>query len=304
MNPIKKSKPLSLHLLSIILVVLSLLLSTASLVAGATPAEAYSAFIAKDWSMAAKAYAELAEANPESGPAWYRLGQCNLELGKNEEALEALDRARTLGFNEQAVLFSTSRVQAALGNKEKAKELLGKVAELGASRQIANNLSSAPEFAAWLEEGKLDSVLTALTPCSGPAYRHFDFWLGDWNVETPNGQKVGENLVTSDLGGCLLIENWTSVSGQEGKSFNYYDSSDDTWNQIYLDNTGNVSQWPPLKGRLEDGVMVLESAADAKPRSRWRWQDLGDSKVRQSAETSSDGGETWTTVWDSTYVLK
>ena len=100
------------------------------------------------------------------------------------------------------------------------------------------------------------------------------------------------------------MEHWTSASGNEGMSINYYDSRDGSWNQIYLDSSGNVGNWPPLKGELKDGAMVLDSPSDAKPRTRWTWTDLGDHKVRQRADSSADGGETWSTVWDSIYTLE
>src|ERR1700693_1348918 len=57
-----------------------------------------------------------------------------------------------------------------------------------------------------------------------PEYRQFDFWLGDWDVYSPDGPSVGANLVTSEQDGCLLIEHWTaSTGGETGTSFNYYD---------------------------------------------------------------------------------
>jgi hypothetical protein len=83
-------------------------------------------------------------------------------------------------------------------------------------------------------------------------------------------------------------------------SINYYDRDEGTWSQIYRDNSGNVTRWPELVGGLVDGVMVLDSGADTSPRSRWKWSQEPDGRVRQMAEQTTDG-ETWNVVWDSYY---
>ena len=86
-------------------------------------------------------------------------------------------------------------------------------------------------------------------------------------------------------------------------SINYYDNQEKIWTQIFRDNSGNISQWPTITGNFVDGSMVLESAEDAQPRTRWIWTEEDDGRVRQMAESSSDGGDTWTVVWDSYYEL-
>jgi hypothetical protein len=141
-------------------------------------------------------------------------------------------------------------------------------------------------------------------PCSAAPYRQFDFWLGDFRVENPAGKVVGENEITLHLDGCLLMESWKGASGMHGMSVNFYDPSDQTWNQIFVDNKGRPSNWPPLKGKLEeDGSMVLWSP-EGESRTRWTWRKVGEGRVRQMAEQTNDGGETWQVIWDSTYVPK
>ena len=141
-------------------------------------------------------------------------------------------------------------------------------------------------------------------PCTSEPYRQFDFWLGDFRVENPAGTVVGENEITLHLGGCMLMESWKGASGMHGMSFNFYDPSDQTWNQVFVDNKGNPANWPPLKGKLEeDGSMVLWSP-EGESRTRWTWKKVGAGKVRQMAEQTTDGGKTWRVIWDSYYVLK
>ena len=276
---------------------------------GPAPAEqtladvAAAAFAAEDWKAATESYQALTRAEPENGAAWFRLGRSRHALGKTDDAIAAYEKAKSVGFNPQLSGFEMARSHAAGGDAETALKLLGEVAELGPSRAIVARLEAAPELKS-LDETTLNELKTSMTPCSSPEYRQFDFWLGDWAVESPAGAALGSNSITSHLGGCMLLETWTSAGPHEGMSINYYDSRDRSWNQIFIDNGGNVGTWPPLKGALKDGEMVLESPADATRHTRWTWTDLGNGRVRQRAESSTDGGETWTTGWDSTYVLQ
>ena len=266
--------------------------------------KAAAAFAAQEWQAAAKAYDAITRSEPDNGAAWFRLGRSRQALGEPDAALAAYDEAQNTGFNRQLARFEMARSRAAKGESEAALGLLREVAELGSSRALLARLDTAPELAD-LDRDTMQEIVTALTPCSSPEYRQFDFWLGDWAVESPtNGAPLGKNRITSHLGGCMLLETWTSASPHKGMSINYYDSRDGSWNQIFIDNSGNVGTWPPLKGGLVDGKMVLESPADSTPRSRWIWTDLGDGKVRQRADTTTDGGKTWTTAWDSIYVLQ
>jgi hypothetical protein len=140
--------------------------------------------------------------------------------------------------------------------------------------------------------------------CQSPEFRKFDFWVGDWDVHSPNGgPTVGRNLVTIEQDGCLIIEHWTASSGgQTGTSFNYYDVRDQKWHQLYLDNSGNAGAFPAMAGNFVEGKMVLVSDENQNPVSRWTWYVLEPGKVRQMAEQSTDGEKTWKIIWDSVYL--
>ena len=149
----------------------------------------------------------------------------------------------------------------------------------------------------------------SMRPDSAPAdpspHRHFDFWIGDWDVLAPDGRRAGRNVVTLEQDGFLLVEHWVAVGGREtGTSFNYFDRRDGCWHQLYLDNSGNAGAFPELRGALEEGRMVLCSDAAAPVRTRWSWTPLDGDRVRQLAEESRDQGVTWALRWDATYVRR
>ena len=143
----------------------------------------------------------------------------------------------------------------------------------------------------------------AAKPCTAPAYRQFDFWLGDWDVTTPDGKAAGHNRITTILGGCALREEWTGASGTHGTSLNMFDSAGRKWRQTWVDDGGTVLL---LSGQLKAGKMVLEGDSPAgggttvRQRITWTAQPAG--KVRQLWESSADGGKSWKVEFDGTYA--
>ncbi|SDS48909.1 hypothetical protein [Gramella sp. MAR_2010_147] len=121
--------------------------------------------------------------------------------------------------------------------------------------------------------------------CCSTEYKAFDFWVGNWEVFDPEGQKIGENLVKKLEDNCILNENWISEKGGSGKSYNYYDPSDDTWNQLWISNTGNILK---LKGRPQPDKMVLKSepkeGKNGKYYNQITWTKNPDGNVTQNWE--------------------
>lgn len=92
--------------------------------------------------------------------------------------------------------------------------------------------------------------------CCSKNYSSFDFWLGDWEVFNTDGKLVGTNSITKKYDNCVVQEKWISKGLLKGTSYNFFDKSDGTWNQIWVDNTGYVLQ---LKGHFKNNSMVLKS---------------------------------------------
>ncbi len=145
----------------------------------------------------------------------------------------------------------------------------------------------------------------APAPCSTPEFRQFDFWLGEWIVEGPNGNKAGENKITLQENGCLLREEWTSAQGGTGQSMNYYDPAEKKWNQLWVSAGGSIGYF---KGGLEEGAMVLKGRWVNPDGSGYllngTWNPLEDGRVRQHFQQSTDEGKTWTTWFDGYYKKK
>ncbi len=141
-------------------------------------------------------------------------------------------------------------------------------------------------------------------PCTAVEYRQFDFWIGEWEVFDPAGQRVGENRIESILGGCVLKENWTSASANRGESFNIFDARRQVWHQTWVDNSGSLLQ---IEGGLRDGNMVLSQqvqGADGQTVThRITWTPNADGSVRQHWQ-SKTGDADWQTLFDGLYRKK
>jgi len=173
----------------------------------------------------------------------------------------------------------------------------------------ANASSDAPSTApASAPAGAPGSAgATPAPPCAAAEHRQFDFWLGDWDVTTPDGKAAGRNLVTRIAGGCALHENWVGRSGFTGQSLNAWNARTKRWQQTWLDSSGGRLD---LEGGWRDGAMVLEGrephprTAGTTLRHRIRWTPHADGSVRQHWQTSEDDGRTWTTAFDGRYTRR
>lgn len=141
----------------------------------------------------------------------------------------------------------------------------------------------------------------AAAACSGPEYRAFDFWLGQWDVYAAGGKLAGTNTITSEHGGCVLHEHYATERGYSGESLNIYDASRHAWHQSWVDSSGLLLV---LEGGLRDGRMVLAGvtvgADGKKTRQRITWTPNPDGSVRQLWEATDAKGK-WTVAFDGQY---
>jgi len=141
--------------------------------------------------------------------------------------------------------------------------------------------------------------------CCTEPYKQFDFWIGDWNVYDTLGNKIGENLIVSMQDNCLLQENWKSKRST-GTSYNYYNAADNSWNQVWVDNSGNPLV---LKGDFIDGKMVMRSELKKSKKGteyydQISWQLMPDKSVVQIWKQFDKQGDELTLLFKGVYRLK
>lgn len=144
----------------------------------------------------------------------------------------------------------------------------------------------------------------AASPCEIPEHRAFDFWLGEWQVRTPDGALAGVNRITSEYNGCVLHERYDTGRGYSGESLNTYDAGRKVWHQTWVDNSGTLLV---LEGTLRNGNMVLEGQSvgtDAQVvKHRITWTPNANGSVRQLWESTDAKGQ-WSAAFDGMYTRK
>ena len=151
----------------------------------------------------------------------------------------------------------------------------------------------------------LFSLASQPATCSSKEYRQFDFWLGDWEVRDSKNQVVGHNKIFPILKGCAISENWTSVSGNPGVSYNFYDQAEKKWHQTWVDQSGGVLY---LDGNIKDGKMILSGKRPDKEGNkvlhRITWSLLADGRVKQHWQISNSNDSQWNDLFVGFYKKK
>jgi tetratricopeptide (TPR) repeat protein len=272
--------------------------------------QAQAAYAAKDWSKAQVLYAKLTAEQPSQSLAWYRLGESHRQQRHFGEALAAFEKAQQLGFQPLYTLSRIAAVHAEMGNTDKAIATLEQLAEQQAPLALVfdgtsafNRLAGNPRFVAAKRKMEIAS-----TPCKfadvNPEMRQFDFWIGEWDVFNPQGIQSGTSKIDLILADCVILENWTDRFGSQGKSFNKFNSANKTWEQFWVDEQGTTTYY---HGKLEGKNIVFHAdpTPDGKTGERtMTFFNLGPDKVRQLGQITNDGGKTWTTQFDLTYVRR
>jgi hypothetical protein len=205
----------------------------------------------------------------------YNAAAMRARLGQRDRALAWLDSAIAGGFNGDSILrhdpdFTLMR------------------ADSGFQRRVA-------------------AAERAFRPCLSRSESHlFDFWIGEWDVTTPQGQPAGRSSVQQILSQCLIFENWTDRLGGQGKSFNAYNTDFSMWQQFWADQYGRVTEYRESERTPEGGLRF--HAHQLLPQGpsliRMTFTPIDRNTVHQYGETSTDSGKTWTASFDLYYRRK
>ena len=150
-------------------------------------------------------------------------------------------------------------------------------------------------------------TVPAPTPCTDPIYRRQDFTVGHWDVYNGD-KKSAEVLMEASLGGCAIHETWTVPAGKKGNGLGLFVYSDllKTWHYLWASDTGSTTSFKGAEVKPGEIRYVTEKPlTDGKVRLRhWSLILQPDGKVRELSVGTEDGGTTWTTEYDLTWVKK
>lgn len=283
----------------------------ASVLTAASPSptweEAGAAYQKADWKTAAADYAAIAKREPKNGRAWYRLGVSLAKSGKPKDAIPAYQNAEAINQNP-TVRYGLACAYAQTGDSAQAYAWLEKA--VAAGFRSLDQIKSDPDLASLHGSSHFDALVQRADwnqrPCAHlTENRALDFWVGDWEVRSQEGTVVGQNSITVENTDCWIHEHWSSGLGGAGESFNFYNATTRKWHQTWVDDQGEIAEFD---GDFHDGAMRLEGyrqgpAKDRIP-ARLTLTPLPDGTVRQLGENSTDGGKTWTVLYDFIYARK
>ena len=274
-----------------------------------------SAFRARNWTLTAQLYGDIAKKNPAQGMAWLRLGLAHQALGQADPAIPAFEKAIALQFQVPMATFRLARIHAAKGSVDRAFSYLDQL-PLGAvpvpMLDTVSELASVRADARY--KALTDRITAARFPCrTQPEFHQLDFWIGDWDV-TPwqapassNPAVIGTNRIEPILEHCVLMENWMGrgISPSGGKSMNFWDTNRRKWRQVWMADGGGSLDY---SGEFVNGAMRFEGWTLAPNGGRilqkLTFFPISRDTVRQLFETSADSGKTWQPGFDGRYVRK
>ena len=277
-------------------------------------ATADKAFTARDWATAIKLYEAITKSSPANARAWFQLGASLHEAGDFGRAAEAHLQAAQLGMTPpQLPNFRAVRAYARAGNPDKAFALLDTMLTAGFAN--TQSIETSPDLASLRTDARYEAAVRRARvnadPCNNaPGYRVMDFWVGTWEVQTagtPAGTPGGAtNVIERILNGCALLENWMPPAAfGHGKGLHMFNATTGKWEQHWVTATGAVVNFT---GEYKDGKMhyttETTAANGAKQTRVTHIYPIDKDHIRQHSEMSTDGGKTWTPVFDLHYYRK
>ena len=142
--------------------------------------------------------------------------------------------------------------------------------------------------------------------CEAKEYRAFDFWIGDWEVNSKfTGLKIGDNLIERIPGKTIIQENWTGFLTNSSTSFHHYDPSLKKWRQKWIDNTGNSIEFI---GTVENDTARFTGASihpssQIKTDHRMMIAKVSEDEINQLWEQSVNEGP-WNVIFNGQYLRK
>jgi hypothetical protein len=270
-------------------------------------ARADSAFQHGAWQIAAESYRDIVRDSPNNGMGWFRLGTSLDQLGQNDDAIAAYERALTIGFQRGLAEFRLARVFARTGRRQEALDHLANSASAGAGPAMIDqepafaSLRSTPEYAAIKKK-----VEDARFPCR--AEHTFDFWIGDFTTgpwDLPSVPPSGQLHNTREYEGCVIVERFTANAGGAGMSMVFYDVNRKVWRMIWNDDSNQSNDF---EGSYSDGAMRFAGwvidASGKKILASNVLQDVSPGLIRHIYSTSADGGKTWIVRSDGRFTRK
>jgi hypothetical protein len=149
----------------------------------------------------------------------------------------------------------------------------------------------------------------SLAETNAPAFREFDFWVGEWELtwrDSANNLVRGTNSISKILDGKVIHESFGSPTTRfYGQSWSVYHPTRKLWQQTWVDNQGSYMEFT---GGMNNEKMIL-SRSVTRPNGttvhqRMVFFDITKNSLLWRWESSPDEGKTWKQMWRIHYKRK
>ena len=86
-------------------------------------------------------------------------------------------------------------------------------------------------------------------------FRDLDFLLGAWEFFTLDGRMIANQVYSRREKGCLILEDWKTLSGETGTGMNFVDPFTGKWRQVWMSPRFHLDY---SGGLVDTGLFVLE----------------------------------------------
>ncbi|KJY76912.1 hypothetical protein [Vibrio nigripulchritudo] len=86
-------------------------------------------------------------------------------------------------------------------------------------------------------------------------YRDLDFLVGEWEFYTLDGKLIANQTYHKKEKGCLILEEWKTISGETGTGMNFFDPESKKWRQVWMSPRFHIDY---SGGLDESGNLILE----------------------------------------------
>ncbi|MCY7386666.1 MAG: DUF1579 domain-containing protein [Burkholderiales bacterium] len=172
---------------------------------------------------------------------------------------------------------------------------------LFASALVAAVAAHAAEPASAQDKPAVSLAAAQAAQCPDPAFRQFDFWIGDWDTfesDLSVPKSIARTRVKPIAARCAIHELYEQTDGLIGDSILSYDPVRKVWQQTWVDNRGTLIV---VSGAFKDGTVTMEGEMRLRSGKmllqRITWKAEADA-VREFSTRSKDGGKTWEPFFD------
>lgn len=200
--------------------------------------EADGNFLSKKWAESSELYEQLVERRPNDGTLWFRLGTCRMRLKQYDKAIGAFSRAESLQFARGSSLYNLTIAYAQLGKPDEAIDALKRALTHGF--EGLHLLKTEPLLSPIRSDARFQQIVTELDKVdrASRGATALNWWVGRWQVYPEQGGEPFAATVEREPVRSTIVVRWELPGRPMRVMFFHYFQDTDSWLQVYTGDNG------------------------------------------------------------------